>query len=1826
MQQNQTPEQQAELNKQYERYIELLTKVNGISAQSARIKANAARDAGDLVKEVKRLEEIETELVNKASYLFDTFRETTAELKNQNLILDAGKSTFKSLTSIAEDFNYQQRGISDLSERDLKRSAQKIAQSEAELVNVRNKLSLDGITYNRQAQLNNLVALSNQEGVKLTKNQEALLGQLTKEKELLDAANNALEEGIPLLNEELKISKQIYKTRTELNGVAGAAASILEKFGGNLASFLDISEAKEEVEKFNKKLVDDALKSSAVLEQMRQIDKDRIAILDSSVNIQRDIADIQNQINAAIEAGSKKIELENEKLRLQENIQNNINEAVEINVKNAAKRVELQELNNRLNALGTEAVEDRLIIEQQIANINREISEGQSRQVEINLRNSGYRANIRQIDQDILDQTREADKLSDLELKKQQKKQDLLDNEKKTEQDLIELDKKEAAVKTAAIASVNTLGNKFQSLGVFISNAAGGVKKLFTDPITLMTTLVELGFKANGQVVELGKSFGISAKAAENIRQDVAAFSRSTGDTFINTDRLLKAQSELSKEMGIAVKFSNEELATFAKLTELTGLSAQEAGKLAGAAAAAGVSTEAYTDGIREGAFSAMQATNTHFEMKEVMQDISKLSAGTLIKFQGNPKALAATVVEAKKLGLTLEQVNKTGESLLNFESSIESELKAELMTGKQLNLERARAAALSNDQAALTKEIGDQVGTLNDYQNMNVLAQQSLAEAFGMSRDEMSEMLMKQEAINQYGEEAGQLNKEQLEEMKRKGLSASEYIQQQEQQRKAQDKFNDAMTKLQDIIGNLVAGPVGQLLDALSNMVGVAMKILSPLSFVFNIIARITEGISDFVSTPFGGIIAGLTGIYLLSGKIASGLGSMGKGIMDFGKGIMSSFKGGSEGGGGFLSRIKKSFKGGLTGGDKTAEVAETGTKGAETTSSTAGKSEAGGDGSKFKTKMQNIADGIKAFADKDVLKGAIYLIPASIGLLLFAPGVLGIKAIEQVKGEKFQEAMYGIAYGIADFGKNVTFGALAKLALGGIALTAFALGVPGILFLQLVNGDKFRSSMEGIGAGISSFGEKTTMSALGKLALGGIALTAFALGVPGILFIQLVKGEKFQSSMEGIGLGIASFSEKVSAGALVKLLFGGIALAAFTVAVPALLLLQFVNGSSIEKALTGVGKGIKGFSENVSYGDLIKGAVAIALLGASLIPFTYAVGLMGDIDPATILIGVGALGALAGIAYLVSKASKDMIVGSIAIAILGAALIPFAYALSLLAEVKMENVLAAGAGLLIFGAAVLGLGLLMTSGVGAFIFGAGILAMIALGGAMMILGAGLKVVSEGGAGIATLFQQLSELDATKLDAVAPALKTIGEAVLFLGAGAVLGAIGKLLGGDSPSKMIQDIAASSKDIAQVSSSFQILSNSFKELSSIDASKIEPVILLFDKIKEGLIALDEVGKDKLKIFKSIIDSITPLFSLIEKIDEKKLTALSNIANSIVSMFTLLDKIDIEKLAIFEAITNSIAVVFVKLEEIDIKKLDILSTITNSFASIFIQIEKMDVEKLTIFGSIMSSIQSLFTSLEKIDIKKLLILGFVASAITSLFAVLSIVSVEKLSALGLITDSINKTFDTLNKVDVGKLFAIGPALASVGMGLASLGAGEVIEAIGSFLGGDPIEKIERLAKAGDGLMKTSTALQGVAGALTQVSTALNALDISKLEKIAEMSSGGGITGFLNNVFDKITSVVGGNESTSPTAGSPIGSSSVTTNPISTPSSTTNTNTSSISSNTTSTNIQPGIDLTPMIAAINEVKASIDKLYGKNSTINMDGTKVGTTLTQGSYRVA
>jgi hypothetical protein len=172
---------------------------------------------------------------------------------------------------------------------------------------------------------------------------------------------------------------------------------------------------------------------------------------------------------------------------------------------------------------------------------------------------------------------------------------------------------------------------------------------------------------------------------------------------------------------------------------------------------------------------------------------------------KGNPKALTEAVVQAKLLGTTLESAKKSGAALLDFESSIENELQAELITGRQFNLERARTAALTGDLTTEMKELANQGIDFNNYSNMNVIAQQKIADMMGKTTDELTDQLLKQQYLG--------MSREQIVAM------SGEEVANRVEALNAQDKFNLAMEKMQDIVGKIVGGPLGQFADMIASL-----------------------------------------------------------------------------------------------------------------------------------------------------------------------------------------------------------------------------------------------------------------------------------------------------------------------------------------------------------------------------------------------------------------------------------------------------------------------------------------------------------------------------------------------------------------------------------------------------------------------------------------------------------------------------------------------------------------------------------------------------------------------------------------------------------------------------------------------------------------------------------------------------------------------------------------------------------------------------------------------------------------------------------------------
>lgn len=170
----------------------------------------------------------------------------------------------------------------------------------------------------------------------------------------------------------------------------------------------------------------------------------------------------------------------------------------------------------------------------------------------------------------------------------------------------------------------------------------------------------------------------------------------------------------------------------------------------------------------------------------------------------------------------------------------------------------------------------------------------------------------------------------------------------------------------------------------------------------------------------------------------------------------------------------------------------------------------------------------------------------------------------------------------------------------------------------------------------------------------------------------------------------------------------------------------------------------GLKAFGQGSA--QILKGAATLSLstimIGASLIALTAGIAAFGGDASGGQLVTFGiSLVGMAGMLYLMSKivgkvSAKDILMGSLAMTLIGAAMIPFAFAAQMMAKTDWGTTLATVA---IAMGTILGLteigALLMTPAGEAFLIGAIALvgagiAMAAFGGSLLIAAAGFKAM----------------------------------------------------------------------------------------------------------------------------------------------------------------------------------------------------------------------------------------------------------------------------------------------------------------------------------------------------------------------------------------------------------------------------------------------------------------------------------------------------------------
>lgn len=319
----------------------------------------------------------------------------------------------------------------------------------------------------------------------------------------------------------------------------------------------------------------------------------------------------------------------------------------------------------------------------------------------------------------------------------------------------------------------------------------------FADVVTI-SRLGELSMLAIGKAILAGsenmamlsQETGMSKDQALALSKELNQSAIDSGNVAYNTTKAHKAFKGLTAETGLTAEFGGQTLETFSMLTSKLHMAGDAASSLTMMARMQGEETEkVLSDTVATAAAIANQA-GVGINLKGVLSDVASVSNSIKVSLGSNPEALAEAAANAALLGTNLSGVDAIASSLLDFEQSIKNELAAEMLLGKDLNFEKARQLALSNDLVGLSEELLNNEELTNTFATGNRMQQEAAAAAIGMSRDAMADMVMKQQMNNLSAQEFNAIN----------GEGAYERM----QAVSAQEKLGLAMDKMKDSVSQI--------------------------------------------------------------------------------------------------------------------------------------------------------------------------------------------------------------------------------------------------------------------------------------------------------------------------------------------------------------------------------------------------------------------------------------------------------------------------------------------------------------------------------------------------------------------------------------------------------------------------------------------------------------------------------------------------------------------------------------------------------------------------------------------------------------------------------------------------------------------------------------------------------------------------------------------------------------------------------------------------------------------------------------------------------------
>ena len=523
----------------------------------------------------------------------------------------------------------------------------------------------------------------------------------------------------------------------------------------------------------------------------------------------KEILDLENKITAAAQARTKAIDANVKSMKGYAKLSSDAEKAEQNLNKSLSSRIQQLVKGNLAGAIGLKSTRDHETAQSNLANKAKEMA---NVALSNGLLDSDQKAGIVSLSQEIkdglVDQEDIEGRIEGLNISKEQGNKAQLTS-------ALKLGKNQKNVATLGAKSAKSMAS-FSKLSV----GAGAA----------FAVLYKIAQQFAGTVDAIGKQFGNLNVLSQDFQKNLFDSSEQASKVGASMEDVASTAATVSSEFGVGLTVSGKMAGQLIDTAKAVGLSNDEAAKLSGILQTTSGLSAQQAERLTEGAFQLAAANDVN--PSAVLKDM----AGAAEEFASFSKDggdnLARAAVQARAMGLSLSTTSKVAEGLLDFEQSIAKEVEASVLIGRQLNLQKAREAALTGDVEGAMRAVVDQLGSEAEFNELNVIQRKALADSIGVSVADMAKMVANQDKANKL---AGETAK-----------SFSDII-----GKDAMSELTVAMNEMKTL-GVALANTLGPILMLLAKTVNL---ILVPLG-------KAVSGISSSIRDSFGSATTASKGI----------------------------------------------------------------------------------------------------------------------------------------------------------------------------------------------------------------------------------------------------------------------------------------------------------------------------------------------------------------------------------------------------------------------------------------------------------------------------------------------------------------------------------------------------------------------------------------------------------------------------------------------------------------------------------------------------------------------------------------------------------------------------------------------------------------------------------------------------------------------------------------------------------------------------------------------------------------------------------------------------